>query len=228
MGFGTLFLGYFLLLDLPYYSFTDIIATSVMLLGLYKLSAINRNFKISAMVCAVFLLFSSIEFGIWGYELLFTQLLSPLAISIITIIRSVTICALTITMLLGISDVSKEVELDGIPAKSKRLIIFAIIVYSMWIISELPLKFINDYIWAIIALITVISTLAVIILNLILIYTCYMKICMPGQEAPGTIKQSRFKFVNEYRKRKAERDEELKKEQIEMLKQNNKKKGRKK
>ncbi len=228
MGFGTLFLGYFLLLDLPYYSFTDIIAASVMLLGLYKLSAVNRNFKISALACAVFLLFSAAEFGIRGYELLFTQLLTPLAISIITIVRTIIVCTLTVTMLLGIRDISKEVELDDIPKKSKRLAVSAVIVYSMWIISELPLTFINDYIWAIIAFITVMSTLAIIILNLTLVYTCYMKICMPGQESLQAVKSSRFKFVNEYRKRKAERDEELKKEQLELLKRKNERKGRKK
>ena len=45
MGFGTLFIGYFLLLNVTYYTFTDIIAALVMAMGLYKLSSVNRQFK---------------------------------------------------------------------------------------------------------------------------------------------------------------------------------------
>ena len=64
MGFGTLFIGYFLLLNLTYYGFTDVIAASVMLLGLYKLSPVNKYFRAAALSSGVFLAFSLGELGI--------------------------------------------------------------------------------------------------------------------------------------------------------------------
>ena len=50
MGFGTLFFGYFLILNVTYYGFTDAIAAAVMLLGFYKLSTVNSYFKYAAYV----------------------------------------------------------------------------------------------------------------------------------------------------------------------------------
>ena len=63
MGFGTLFIGYFLLLNLTYYGFTDVIAASVMLLGLYKLSGVNKYFKAAAISSGALLVFSLGELG---------------------------------------------------------------------------------------------------------------------------------------------------------------------
>ena len=51
MGFGTLFIGYFFLLNISNFTYTDIIAGMVVLLGLYKLSSVNKQFFYGA-VCA--------------------------------------------------------------------------------------------------------------------------------------------------------------------------------
>ena len=54
---------------------------------------------------------------------------------------------------------------------------------------------------------------------------------MPGDEKGSKTKSttSKFAFVNEYRARKAEREEEMKKEQLEILKKRaDKMKGKKK
>ena len=64
MGFGTLFIGYFLLLNLTYYGFTDLIAAAVLLLGLYRLSRINKHFLAASVVAVLFLIFGFAEFGI--------------------------------------------------------------------------------------------------------------------------------------------------------------------
>ena len=228
MGFGTLFIGYFLLLNLTYYGITDVIAASVMLLGLYKLSTVNKHFRYSAAICMGFLAFSIGELGISVYEMFFNQISSPILISCMSIIRSLVIGAMTVFMLLGIEDIAREVEIEKLSKKARALAYTSAIVYAMWIILELPISFISNYILAVISLITIIATLAVIVINLSAVYACYMKICMPGDEDVMRDKPSRFAFVNRYRERKAERDEEERARRIEELKKKNQQKGKKK
>ncbi len=229
MGFGTLFIGYFLLLNLTYYGFTDIIAAAVMLLGLYKLTTVNKYFGISAIISAVFLVFALGEFGIATYGIFMRPIDSALFVSIMSIARCALIGTLTVSMLKGIEDVAKEVDIEDLPTKASRLAIASAITYSAWIMLEAPLSFMGDYIPALLSLITILATFALLIVNLTVIYTCYMKICMPGNENISRERVSKFEFVNEYRRRKAEREEEAKAERLRLLKERTeKKKGGKK
>ncbi len=229
MGFGTLFIGYFLLLNLTYYGFTDVIAAAVMLLGLYKLAPVNKYFGASAIAAGVFLAFSLGEFGIAVYEMFFRPIGSTLLVSLMSVIRCMAVGLLTVMMLKGIEEVSREVEIENLPVKASRLAIATAVAYSLWIALEAPLSFINDYVLAVLALITMLATIAIIIVNLTVIYSCYMRICMPGSEDISKEKPSRFAFVNEYRARKAERDEETARQRAELLKKRlEKKKGKKK
>ena len=229
MGFGTLFIGYFLLLNLTYYGFTDVIAASVMLLGLYKLSGVNRYFKAAAISSGALLVFSLGELGVAVYEMFIGAINSPALVSVMCIVRCLIIGALTVLMLKGIEDVSREVDIENLPAKASRLTVATVVTYALWIILEAPLSFIDDYVLAVLSLVTILATLALIIINLTLIYTCYMKICMPGDEDITRDKPSRFAFVNEYRAKKAEREEEMARERAERMKKRlDGKKGKKK
>ena len=229
MGFGTLFIGYFLLLNLTYYGFTDVIAASVMLLGLYKLSGVNKYFKAAAISSGALLVFSLGELGVAVYEMFIGAINSPALVSVMCIVRCLIIGALTVLMLKGIEDVSREVDIENLPAKASRLTVATVVTYALWIILEAPLSFIDDYVLAVLSLVTILATLALIIINLTLIYTCYMKICMPGDEDITRDKPSRFAFVNEYRAKKAEREEELARERAERMKKRlDGKKGKKK
>ena len=229
MGFGTLFIGYFLLLNLAYYGFTDIIAAAVMLLGFYKLSGINKYFKLASIATSVFLAFSLGELGVWGYEMFFRKIDAPILISMLSIVRCAIIGTVTVLMLKGIETVAREVDLKDTPKKAARLSIIAIVLYAMWIILELPLTFLGSLIPALISVIVLTSTIILLIVNLTVIYSCYMRICMPGDEDITREKPSRFNFVNEYRERKAERDKEVAAERAKLMKERAAKlKGKKK
>lgn len=228
MGFGTLFIGYFLLLNLTYYGFTDMIAAAIMLLGLYKLSSVNKQFKTAAIVSVIFLVFSLGEFGVATYEIFSRRIDSPTLVSVMSILRCLVIGALTFFTLKGMEEVAKEVDVENIPEKASRLSKITAIVYSAWIILEAPLTFINDYVLAVLSLVTIMATIALLIANLTVIYGCYMRICMPGDEKLGD-KPSRFAFVNEYRARKEEREKEAMAERMKQMKERSeKKKGKKK
>ena len=217
MGFGTLFIGYFLLLNLTYYGFTDVISAAVMLLGLYKLSPVNKYFRYSVIADAVFLVFSLGEFGIAVYEIFIKQIGSTTLVSVMSIVRCICVGLLTVFILKGIEEVAREVDVENLPTKASRLVILTAVIYALWITLEAPIPFIKDIILATLSLLTLLSTIALIIVNLTVIYTCYMKICMPGDENLKD-KPSRFAFVNEYRARKAERDKEEEQRRLEKLK----------
>lgn len=228
MGFGTLFIGYFLLLNLTYYGFTDVIAAAVMLLGLYKLSCVNNYFRYSVIAATVFLAFSFGEFGIAVYEIFVKQIGSATLVSIMSVVRCMTVGILTVLILKGIEDVAKEVEVENLPTKASRLAMLTAVIYALWIILEAPIPFVKDIILATLSLITLLATIALIIVNLSVIYTCYMRICMPGNENIDKEKPSKFAFVNEYRAKKAEREKEEQMRRIERLKAKREKRNGKK
>ena len=229
MGFGTLFIGYALLLSIAYNGLTDIIAAAVMLLGLYKLSTINKYFKLASIAASVFLLFSLGELGIWTYEMFFRRIDEPIFISAISIIRCAIVGTMTVLMLKGIETVAREVELSETQKKAARLSIANAVFYTVWIVFELPLTFIGETTLARIYAVIILLSIALIVANLVIIYSCYMRICMPGDEDITRDKPSRFGFVNEYRARKAEREREAAEERARLLKERaSKMKGKKK
>ena len=228
MGFGTLFIGYFLLLNLTYASFTNVIAAAIMLLAFYKLSPVNQYFKYAVTASTVFLVFSLVDFGIGSYEMFMQRTSSALLVSVLSVIRCAIVGTLTVIMLRGIEEVAKEVDLDDTPTKAHRMAIASMVTYALWIALEAPLEFMGDFIPAVISVVTVLATIALLIVNLTIIYSCYMRICMPGNEDYTKDKPSRFTFVNEYRARKQERAKAEAKARLDKLKErNNRKKGNK-
>ena len=198
MGFGTLFIGYFLLLNVTYYAYTDIIAALVMALGLFKLSSVNRYFKHSAFI--------SLAFAAVGAAELVCEIilmLSPaakLSLAFLPQLRSGAICALSIFILLGIYDVAREVDLPILAARAKRMLIPTALIYLGTVILDTPSLFsgVEPIIVAVIFVIVLIATLFLVIYNLITLYSAYMRICMPNELVPKE-KQSKFGFVNKFR-----------------------------
>jgi len=230
MGFGTFFIGYFLLLNIAYYSLTDVIAVAVMLLGLAKLSRFNRGFR-AAFICAgIFLPFSLVEFGFSAYEMLFSTTTSEFLISYFAILRHLIICLIAFTSLEGMRDVSFEV---GLVYHSKRCRIssyLALPIYILAIIAETPALFTwpSALISTIIGVISMVATLIYTIFNLVTIYTCYAKICMPEDidneiKKPDGKNQTDSSFLSSFKNQKQEREKEYAEYRLSRIKERNKK-----
>ena len=73
---------------------------------------------------------------------------------------------------------------------------------------------------ALIGYLILISTLILIAINLSSIHTCYVRICMPGDEKPKAPKEkkSRFGFVNAFRHHEEEKRREYYEYKLEKLK----------
>lgn len=234
MGFGTLFFGYFLLLNIAYYRFTDAIAALVMLYALYKLSFVNKNFKRSALSSIAFALFGIYELFIGCSDMFFGEIFPDTLYSVSAALRALIVCIVTAFMLMGIRDVAHEVGLPKIKLKSNYLSFVTVGVYSLNILletSELG-SFLSGETLAILMLVTIVATPALVIVNLTLVFGCYAKICMPSER--DTVleeKKSKFEFINKFREHEKEKQREYAeykldkmKKKAEKAKQNNRNK----
>ncbi len=223
MGFGTLFAGYFLILNIAYYGFSDFLAAAIMLYGLYKLSSVNQGFKAAMYSMCLFGVFSLVElvaftldmFSIGGNLAAFMTVLSTL--------RHLLVCLFTVPMLIGMRDVCREVELPDLAVRCKRSIFAAFAVYALGIVLEAEgiFSFIPANYLPLVSLAMMTLTLIYVIFNLTNIYSCYMKICMPGEDEKRKEKKSGImdKFMA--------RQEEKQREYIEYKLENKAKKDEK-
>jgi len=209
MGFGTLFIGYFLLLNITMPGISDIIAALVMLLGLYRLKGLNGKFKAGFYVVCAFTAYALFELVIWGLDIMklidVTELLPYTGM-----LRSLFVAALSIAILSGIHDVAKEVELERLPRRATAMIYLSAIVFGVAILMEAPVFTAwSPMFYSVMALIAILGSFVVIIINLTIIYTAYARICMPGEEkrkSGGSGKGGGF--FESFRRRRAEKEAE--------------------
>ena len=182
-----------------------------MLYGLYNLSGVNREFTISAFFSAAFTFIGVAEFTIEILRVFAVFTISPLLYSIVAIVRTVLLGALTAYMLLGMQSVSREVGLTSLSNISKRLYILTLPVYSVNLLLEiLGLFSLKEVLTlAILSVTSLVLTLTLTVLILIRIYDCYAKICMPeDKSAEEKPKESRFGFVNSFRRHEEKKQQE--------------------
>ena len=225
MGFGVLFIGYFLVLNFPYCEFTDAFAAALMMYALYKLSRINNGFKLAFLASGAFALLGAAELVIAGVEMI-----SPIAngstlIVLPAMLRHAVLGALTFLMLSGMSEVANEV---GLAPLSKKCRIYSFVTVGIYLVNlVLECAQLANFVDARI-LVTgyasaILLTLAVIAMTLGAIYTCYMRICMPD-DVDMKEKESKFEFVNAFRRHEEEKQREYQEYMMEKFKKQQSKK----
>ncbi len=226
MGFGTLFIGYFFLVNITYFAYTDIIAAMLMLMGLYKLSYLNRPMKTAMVFSVLFALFSLSELVITLITMLFPGIMPEIILTSVSIPRYILLFALTITITMGIYEVSSEVGADALAARAKRTIPLSFI-YILLAVFDIPgLAALFGVASGYIFLVLILSLLIILALNLITIYRAYMQICMPD-EVIKPDKESKFAFVNKFREYEASRAREYAEYKLEKKKKKAEKKAEK-
>ena len=211
MGFGILFIGYFLLLNnVSYYMLTDVISALLMLMAFYKLAYLNRGFSLGFIFCSIFSLFGAFEFISEAMRMFNFVSLGATFISVVGMIRYLLICLSTVFMLIGARDIAREVDLNALALRCHRGIILTFIIYALniiWQTSSLLGFAPNVKFMALSGYIIILATLILVIMNLVSVYGCYMHICMPSDNAKGE-KKSRFSFVNAFRAHEEEKRRE--------------------
>ncbi len=179
MGFGTLFIGYFFLINITYFSYTDAISAMIMLMGLYRLSTVNRDFG-RAMISSIAFAFIAIgELALAFLEFFIYSDTLRIIASYLGAIRYAAIFILSLFIMRGIYEVAHEVEADALASTAKRSLPLCA---SLALAALLELPFLADAIGKVMAYIYFITLTAVvffIVSALITVYRAYSTICMP-------------------------------------------------
>ena len=198
MGFGTLFIGYFFLINVtPYYTYTDVICASVMLLALYKLSRVNKSFFGGMVSTAVFTLLSLAELALLFIGTFISIEQTFITEYLLVALRYTVIFVITVFILRGIYEVATEVDAAPLATRAKASLPLAA-VFLLDAAFEMP--FAADVIGSFVVYIyfALFVSLIIYIANvLIVIYKAYMQICMPEDLEPKD-KKSKFGFMNRY------------------------------
>ena len=141
-------------------------------------------------------------------ELLLPNTDLELAISITGMVRAALIMIFTLILLRAMRDIGRELEVKGLSLRCRTMMIWTVVLYTARIIfsSASLTNLLPPIVTLILYIVVIIGEIAVVVLNLAIIYTCYMYICLPSDLKPKGEKPSRFAFVNEYRRRREERE----------------------
>ncbi|MBQ7332966.1 MAG: hypothetical protein IJW38_01285 [Clostridia bacterium] len=181
MGFGTLFIGYFLLLNIFNYAYTDLIAGLIMLLGAYKLSAVSPEFKKGFWILIPYSALGAYEIVAEIINMFKLTSENPIITGTIGILRCALLGLASFFILSGIKNLALELELWRLRDKAKSSKISVITAYGIALILEIPAldKLIPTEALAVIALLSLVFSFAVTVYVLTAIYSAYMHICMP-------------------------------------------------
>ena len=139
MGFGTLFFGYFLLLNITYYSFTDLIAALIMAMGLYKLSSVNRPFRNGLIAAFVFAGLGLVELVCGTLDMFLSVTLPSELLSVTSVSRYFVIAVLTLFIFKGIDEVAREVGLSELSRRARISMPIALFIYTASAVLDIPI-----------------------------------------------------------------------------------------
>ena len=229
MGFGLLFIGYFLLLNLTNPGYTDLIAGLITVMAFYKLGSVNKYFRMNIVPSVMLSAFGAFE--------LFAAFADTFGINLSAMLdylpapRYLLIGIISVVMLFGIEDVANEVSAIETKFKAKIARPISLVLFPVCAVLEFPAitsLIPNGLPIVIVGTATLICTFLAIIYNLITVYSAYMHICMPEDvDNSQPAKPSRFGFVNKFRAHEEEKQREYQEYKINKMKKKAEKKRRK-
>ena len=219
MGFGWLFLGYFTVSFLtmnPLGSLIRMIGYGIILASAVKLRRYQRAFDWTLIAAAVMLGIATCLAVVDGTNLLYQYLLIPRQLfpeTVRTVIGYVDLGASLVfhaLLLWGIRRIALETEVKKIAVNAVRNFVFICIYYVLYGICFLPIPVIqaarSSYVAA-----AWIVWLVWVILNHVLIFSCYSWICDENDQDMAQ-KPSRFAFVNRFREENQRRRQKAQEE----------------
>ena len=200
MGFGVLLIGYFLNLSV-FKQFTDVICFLIMLYALTMLSRFNSGFRRAMYFCIPLALAGAAYFvyemcAMLGVIYIPTESANAIT-SYYSLLTGILKLVFTSYLLVGIQAIGKETGVPVIEMKAARNRFLSYIYYVLFIFTELSfeegskLEIIAIYAFLPVLIFGVVYH----IMNLALIHSCYVWICLEGDEDMER-KRSRFAFIN--------------------------------
>lgn len=182
MGFGILFLGYFLTINFEYKGINlppDFLGYILMMIACSKLAPYSNNFKYTNR-CLIPLTVLSV--GITAMEIMaaVSEKLAFAYIADIKYIKYLLMLVMHYLLLNALADISKDVGRYKIADKCRRNIVLSIIMILIVLIFTLPFSFPYRYTFSLLARYILLNF--VVLLNSVQIFSCYMWICYEGDE----------------------------------------------
>ncbi len=232
MGFGVLFFGHLIGMNFVYRGFTDIISYLIILYALTLLYRHNKFFKSSFYTLIPLSVFGALFFvlEIISFIGIEAELDLVLIRSYYSIATSILKLIYTVFLLKGIEKLALELDIPTIRIKAFRNRFFIWIYYPLLIFTELSQEGVAAKIAQYAFLPVMLFGVICLILNAALFYSCYMWICLEGDEDMRR-DTSRFKLINLINKKEdalAEKIVERKKEKKLSADKTKKSKGGKK
>lgn len=212
MGFGILFIGYFMATLMSINAIGSVmrlIGYSIVLVATRKIYKYNRTFVLVSLTSAVMIVISLLLVVYDGAHVLYEQMIfgampfPPLFRTVVGYVEMGASFVFNAALLYAIRSIALETEVTKIAVSSVRNFIFICVYYVIMLIGYLPFAFVKDYAAAFGAP-ALILYFVWIILNLVLIYSCYARIC-DESDVEMLQKPSRFEFVNKMRRESEER-----------------------
>lgn len=195
MGFGVLFIGYvvtFLFAMTKLSVITNLFGALIMMYALTLLSRYNRFFKY-ALIASGALTVYGIVYLIF---VLFMNSSPEIMETVLTYVKAGIVFLYHIPLLKGISQLAYEVELPKVARKAVRNLSFTIVYFVFEIFTLLPFpQKIAEEINLYVSFPVLCMGLIWLVLNGILLFSCYMWICLEGDEDMEA-KESKFEIVN--------------------------------
>jgi len=242
MGFGLLFIGYFMtVMNVPvlgiFGTIIRIIGCAVMLCGVLSLRRYNRAFDLALIGIALVGAVSFVALGANIDDALYENLLtknrffSDTAKNIVGYVDQGMTFVFNSFLLWAVRSIAKETEATKISNSAVRNYIFICAYYLVYLVSFLPFAGIQSaqHEFALIAWILYFVWIA---LNIILLFNCYAMIC-DESDVEMEPKASKFAFINwireetERRGRKAREADALYREQKRQIKEQKRKRRKK-
>ena len=212
MGFGILFIGYFFLINITYFTLTDIVSAVLMLMALSSLSRFNKPLKLALYADGAFMLVALGEF-LLEVLAMFSLASTGNLQGIFILLRHIALAVLNVLLLLGIRSLALEVGLEKLANKCTMTLSLPAFAYLLSALLEAKPLFQSTPVELMqsIALVALLLTIVSVVLVLARIYNAYARICMP-EDVEMEVKPSRFAFVNRFREKQAQRDRETQEE----------------
>lgn len=220
MGFGWLLIGYFTATMMSLNTLGglfSLVGFSLAAYGAKKLSDYNFYFRllffsglllipISALVS-----FSDVNRFLYDFMLLDRVFIGEAALTVISYVKYAAELVFTVLLCYSVASIAKETGEKKIVYLGIRNLVISCVYYAVLVLGWIPAEPIREFAKAIyLPVWTLVLCVAVVILNSLMLFSCYTKICdesdvdMPAKPR----KPSRFAFVNELR---AERDRRVEK-----------------
>lgn len=228
MGFGLLFIGYFMAAFMSMSPLGGylirLLGYAIILVGAFKLKRYNKDFTYLCMGAGLMMFFSAVIALSGSFnDIAAVSLFSDNIKNIIGHGERVGYVLFTASMCVPIRSIAKETEVEKIAVAAVRNFIFTAIYFVLYLVAYIPLPFINDY-KAYFGTPVFVLYIVIIFMNLFMLFSCYAKIC-DESDVEMAQKPSRFAFVNRFReeneRRRAEADaraEQKKREKAERRK----------